>query len=232
MHILLTRPIEDCKDLIIKFKNLGHTVSHMPVIKIDKLNYEIKKVEEFKAIIFTSANAIKYLDTKLIDKKILSFCVGEATERKARSNGFQNIISAEGNVNNLKELIIQNLEPSYGKMLYVSGETISNELDKDLSSHGYRVERIITYSAKFVENLDENFIESLKKNIPDIVYIYSANSAASFLRLIKNYDIGNLWMNTNLMCISEKTSSVLNEIKWKKIFIFRPGEEEFLLYKI
>ena len=232
MHILLTRPIEDCKDLIIKFKNLGHTVSHMPVIKIDKLNYEIKKVEEFKAIIFTSANAIKYLDTKLIDKKILSFCVGEATERKARSNGFQNIISAEGNVNNLKELIIQNLEPSYGKMLYVSGETISNELDKDLSSHGYRVERIITYSVKSIENLDENFIESLKKNIPDIVYIYSANSAASFLRLIKNYDIGNLWMDTNLMCISEKTSSILNEIKWKKIFIFRPGEEEFLLYKI
>ena len=41
MHILLTRPIEDCKDLIIKFKNLGHVVSHMPVIKIEKLNYEI-----------------------------------------------------------------------------------------------------------------------------------------------------------------------------------------------
>ena len=76
MHILLTRPIEDCKDLIIKFKNLGHVVSHMPVIKIEKLNYEIKKVSEFKAIIFTSANAIKYLDTKLIDKKILIFCVG------------------------------------------------------------------------------------------------------------------------------------------------------------
>ena len=232
MHILLTRPIEDCKDLIIKFKNLGHVVSHMPVIKIEKLYYEIKKVSEFKAIIFTSANAIKYFDTKPIDKKILIFCVGEATERKVRSIGFQNIISAEGNVNNLKELIIQNFEPSSGKMLYVSGETISNELDKDLSTHGYTVERIITYSAKFIENLDENFIQSLKKNIPDIVYIYSANSAASFLRLIKNYDIGNLWMNTNLMCISEKTSSVLNEIKWKKIFIFRPGEEEFLLYKI
>ena len=232
MHILLTRPIEDCKDLIIKFKNLGHVVSHMPVIKIEKLYYEIKKVSEFKAIIFTSANAIKYFDKKLIDKKILIFCVGEATERKVRSIGFQNIISAEGNVNNLKELIIQNFEPSSGKMLYVSGETISNELDKDLSSHGYTVERIITYSAQFIENLDENFIQSLKKNIPDIVYIYSANSAASFLRLIKNYDIGNLWMNTNLMCISEKTSSVLNEIKWKKIFIFRPGEEEFLLYKI
>ena len=35
-----------------------------------------------------------------------------------------------------------------------------------------------------------------------------------------------------LMCIGEKTSAKLNEIKWKKIFLFNPGEEEFLLYKI
>jgi len=38
-------------------------------------------------------------------------------------------------------------------------------------------------------------------------------------------------MNTNLMCIGEKTASILNEIKWKKIFLFNSGEEEFLLYK-
>ena len=37
-------------------------------------------------------------------------------------------------------------------------------------------------------------------------------------------------MDTNLMCISEKTSSVLNEIKWKKIFIFlgKTGKGELL----
>ena len=68
--------------------------------------------------------------------------------------------------------------------------------------------------------------------MPEIVYIYSQNSAMSFLNLIKNYQLDNLWMGTNLMCISEKTSNVLNEIKWKKIFLFNPGEEEFLLYKI
>ena len=32
MHILLTRPIEDSKELIIKLNNLGHKVSHLPVI--------------------------------------------------------------------------------------------------------------------------------------------------------------------------------------------------------
>jgi len=37
---------------------------------------------------------------------------------------------------------------------------------------------------------------------------------------------------TNLMCISEKVLSVLKHIKWKKVFVFSPGEEVFLLNKI
>ena len=232
MHILLTRPLEDIEELILKFKKLGHIVSHMPVIKIEKVNYENTNFSEFSGIIFTSSNAIKYLDTKLLDKNKICFCVGNATEKKARSLGFQNVISADGNVSNLKELILQNFSPSSGKLLYISGEVITDELDQDLISNGYDVKRIINYTAKSIENLDEKFIQNLKQTMPDIVYIYSQNSALSFLKLIKNYNLGDFWMNTNLMCISEKTSSILNEIKWKKIFLFNPGEEEFLLYKI
>ena len=232
MHILLTRPLEDSREMILKFKSLGHEISHMPLISIEGIKYEDFNFSEFKGIIFTSSNAIKFLDTKLFDKKLICFCVGAATEKKALSSGFQNVISAEGNVNNLKELIFQNFNPSNGKLLYVSGEIISNDLDKDLLSNGYSVERIITYLAKPVENLDDIFVEKLKINMPQIVYVYSQNSALSFLKLIKNHNLIDFWMNTNLMCISEKTSSVLNEIKWKKIFIFSPGEEEFLLYKI
>ena len=232
MHILLTRPLEDIQELILKFQELGHVVSHMPVIKIEKVNYKSINFSEFSGIIFTSSNAIKYLDTKLIDKNKICFCVGSATEKKARSVGFQNVISTDGNVSNLKELILQNFNHSYGKLLYISGEVITNDLDQDLISNGYDVKRIINYTAKSIENLDEKFIEKLKLKMPEIVYIYSQNSALSFLKLIKNYNLDDFWMNTNLMCISEKTSSILNEIKWKKIFIFSPGEEEFLLYKI
>jgi uroporphyrinogen-III synthase len=232
MHILLTRPLEDIQELILKFQGLGHVVSHMPVIKIEKVNYKSINFSEFNGIIFTSSNAIKHLDTKLIDKNKICFCVGSATEKKARSVGFQNVISTDGNVSNLKELILQNFNHSSGKLLYISGEVITNDLDQDLISNGYDVKRIINYSARSIENLDEKFIEKLKLKMPEIVYIYSQNSALSFLRLVKNYNLSDFWMDTNLMCISEKTSSILNEIKWKKIFIFSPGEEEFLLYKI
>jgi len=232
MHVLFTRPLEDCQEIMIKFQLLGHEVSHMPLIYVEKKNYEEINFEDFKGIIFTSTNAIKFLNLKKINKKINCFCVGNATEKKARNSGFQNTFSAEGNVNNLKELILQNFNSSDGKLLYVSGEIVSNELDKKLIFEGYDVKRIVNYTTKHVEKLNEDFVEKIKMKMPNIVYIYSQNSAASFLNLIKNYNLSNLWMDTNLMCISEKTSSVLNEIKWKKIFIFSPGEEEFLLYKI
>ena len=232
MHILFTRPLEDRQDMMVKFQLLGHEVSHMPLIYVEKKNYEKINFEDFKGIIFTSSNAIKFLNLKKINKKIDCFCVGTATEKKARNYGFQNTFSAEGNVNNLKEIILQNFNSSDGKLLYVSGEIISNELDQQLIVKGYNVKRIINYTAKPVEKFNNELIENLKLKMPEIVYIYSQNSAISFLNLIKNYQLDNLWMSTNLMCISEKTSNVLNEIKWKKIFLFNPGEEEFLLYKI
>jgi len=232
MHILLTRPLEDCHEMILKFQSLGHEISHLPLINIESLKYEPLKHSEFKGIIFTSSNAIKFLDIKNIDKKILCFCVGRATEKKARSIGFQNVFAAEGNVNNLKELVLQNFNSSEGKLLYISGETISSNLDRELISNGYTIKRVINYRVNPIEKYDEAFIEKLKLKMPEITYIYSQNSATNFLKMIKNYQLETLWMNTNLMCIGEKASSILNEIKWKKIFLFNPGEEEFLLYKI
>jgi len=232
MHILLTRPLEDCSEMIFKFKSLGHQVSHMPLLVVHKVKYDSIDFSSFGGIIFTSANAIKFLDLKSIDKKILCFCVGEATEKKVRSNGFQNVITAEGNIENLKELILQNFDKKNGSLIYISGETISADIDQQLSKEGYNVQRIINYRTSHNQNFDDELIRELKQKMPDIVYVYSQNSASSLLNLIKLHQLESLWMNTNLMCIGEKTSSILNEIKWKKIFLFNPGEEEFLLYKI
>ncbi len=142
------------------------------------------------------------------------------------------MIAAEGNVENLKELILQNFDKRDGKLIYVSGETISIDLDQQLLKEGYNIKRIINYRTSHNEKFDENFVKALKFNIPDMVYVYSQNSASSFLKFIKINQLETYWMSTNLMCIGEKTSSILNEIKWKKIFLFNPGEEEFLLYKI
>ena len=185
MHILLTRPLEDCSEMIIKFQSLGHQVSHLPLLIIEKINYEQINFSDFKGIIFTSANAVKFLDLKNIDKNLLCFCVGSATEKKARSVGFQNVISAEGNVSNLKELVLQNFDQKNGNLIYVSGETISVDLDQQLLKEGYNIKRIVNYRTTHNQKFDENFVKELKLKIPDMVYVYSQNSALSLLNFIK-----------------------------------------------
>ena len=232
MHILLTRPLEDCTEMIIKFQSLGHKVSHLPLLSIKKIFYEEIDLSEFSGIIFTSSNAVRFLNSNSLDKKIKCFCVGNSTEKEARGHGFSNTIAAEGNVLNLKELILQNFDKTEGKLIYVSGENISVDLDNQLQNEGYDVKRLINYENVHNEKFDNDFINKLKLNMPDMVYVYSQNSASSFLKFIKFNQLESLWMSTNLMCIGEKTSAKLNEIKWKKIFLFNPGEEEFLLYKI
>ncbi len=166
MHILLTRPLEDCSEMIIKFKSLGHQVSHLPLLSIEKMDYKQINFSDFRGIIFTSANAIKFLDLEKVDKNFLCFCVGNATEKKAKSVGFQNVIAAEGNVENLKELILQNFDKKDGKLIYVSGEIISINLDNHLIREGYNIERIVNYRTIHNQKFDGNFVKEIKQKIP------------------------------------------------------------------
>ena len=208
MHILLTRPLEDCSEMIIKFKSLGHQVSHLPLLGVEKVHHDKVNFSDFNGIIFTSTNAVKFLNHNEINKTIKCFCVGEITEKKARSFGLQNTIAAEGNVSNLKELILQNYNASSGQLLYVSGETISVDLDQQLINEGYSIKRIVNYRVNHNMNFNEDFVRELKQNMPDMVYVYSQNSGLSFLNFIKIHQLESLWMDTNLMCIGEKLSLI------------------------
>ena len=232
MHIVITRPKEDSLHLIENLIKLGHAVTHLPVIKIEKLKMEKVNLLNYQAVIFTSANAIKFLDTKKIPKNIQCYCVGEMTERKAKEFGFYNAISSGGNVNTLIELIIRTFDNKTGKLLYVSSEFISKELDLDLSQKGYSIDRVVNYTSEVVEQIDLNTLDFIKKNPPNVIYVYSEKSAINLKNLIYKYSLVDVMMQSNLMCISKKISKVLEFIKWKKIIIFNPGEEEFFLKKI
>ena len=164
MHILFTRPLEDCHEMILKFQSLGHEISHLPLINIEGVKYEPLNYSEFKGIIFTSSNAIKFLNVKNIDKNIACFCVGSATEKKARSTGFQNVIAAEGNVENLKELILQNFNQKDGQLIYISGEMISVDLDQQLTNEGYSVKRIVNYKTIYNQKFDGESVISNQRS--------------------------------------------------------------------
>ena len=232
MHIIITRPIEDSLFLIERLKKQGHMVTHLPIIKIQELKTEKINFQNYKAVIFTSSNAIKFLNVDKFDSKIKCYCVGKTTEFAARKTGFINTYSSEGTVDSLIELIIRSFENKSGKLLYLSSEFISKNLDIDLSNAGFTVDRVSNYTTLLVEEIDKNTISFLKKKSPDAIFVYSSKSAKNLFNLINKYSLLNVVTQSNLMCISEKVLLVLKQIKWKKEFIFSPGEEEFSLDKI
>ena len=229
MHIVITRPKEDSLFLIERFQKLGHMVTHLPVIKVERLETEKINFQNYKAVIFTSSNAIKFLNVDKFDSKIKCYCVGKITEFTAKQAGFINTYSSEGTVDSLIELIIRTFENKSGKLLYLSSEFISKDLDIDLINAGFTIDRVSNYTTLPVEEIDKNTINFFKKKSPDAIFVYSSKSAKNLFNLINKYSLLNVVTQSNLMCISEKVLLVLKQVKWKKVFVFNPGEEEFLL---
>ena len=232
MHIVITRPKEDSLHLIENLIKLGHAVTHLPVIKIEKLETKRINLINYQAVIFTSANAIKFMNIEKFNSKIKCFCVGNTTESVAKQVGFINTYSSEGTVDSLIELIVRTLDNKSEKLLYLSSEFISRDLDKDLVEAGYPVDRISNYTSLPVEEIDKKTINLFEKNPPDVIFVYSSKSAKNLFNLINKYSLLNVVTHSNLMCISEKVLLVLKQFKWKKVFVFSPGEEELLLSKI
>ena len=226
MNILMTRPLIDAEDLMGKFFSLGHRIIHLPTLKILPAKLDLIDVDKYNALIFTSANAIRNLKIIKQDKNKLCFCVGAMTEKIARLRGFNNTISAGGTVNALKNLIISSNQISKkSKVAYVCGDNISYDLDLELKREGIGIDKIVNYFSEKITDLNEENRKIVESHPPDIIFVYSARSALSFLEIVKKYSLYPLMTESKVMCISKKVANIFSSDKWKKVKIFNPGDE-------
>ncbi|MFL2889962.1 MAG: uroporphyrinogen-III synthase [Pelagibacteraceae bacterium] len=226
MNILITRPLIDSEDLMEKFFSLGHKIIHIPTLKITSNNMKPIDSKKYDAFIFTSANAIRYLNVENSDKDKVCFCVGVITERILRKLGYQNTISAGGNVNALKNLIINsNLINKNSNLAYFCGDNLSSDLDTELKKDGIRVEKIVNYLSNKITDLNDENKKIIESYPPDTIFVYSSRSAQSFIEIIKNYSLYPLMTESKVMCISKKVAEIFKLNGWKKIEIFNPGDE-------
>ena len=226
MNILITRPLIDAEDLMGKFFTLGHKIIHMPTLKISPVKSEPIDGSQYNAFIFTSANAIRNLKVIKQDKSKLCFCVGTMTEKITRMLGYNNTISAGGTVNALKNLIISSNQISEkSKMAYFCGDTISYDLDLELKREGFKIKKIINYTSEKITDLNDANKKIISSHPPDIIFVYSARSAESFIEIVKNYSLYPLMTGSKVMCISKKVADIFTINNWKKVKIFDPGDE-------
>ena len=226
MNILITRPLIESENLMEKLFSMGHKILHIPTLKILTINMKPINPDDFDAFIFTSANAVRNLKLLNQNKKTFCFCVGSITEKIVRQQGFQNTFSAGGTVEALKNLIINsNQLDQKSNIAYFCGDSISYNLDIDLEKEGFKVKKIINYSAEKITDLNEENQKIIKSNIPDLIFVYSLRSAESFDEISKNYSLYPLMTGSTVMCISKKVADFFKSKGWKKIEVFNPGDE-------
>ena len=233
MNIILTRPLNDTENLMQELFNLGHKIIHIPTLKIKSANLEKIDIENFNALVFTSSNAVKNLSVKGEKENIKCFCVGSVTEKIARLSGFTKTISASGNVNALKNLILNSNElKKNDKLAYICGDQITLELDKELGREGFRVKKFINYFSEKITSLNDANIDLIKKYPPNVIFVYSLRSAESFNSIVANYSLAPMMTQSIVMCISKKIVDYLDKAGWKKNKIFNPGNEIVELERI
>ncbi len=225
MNILITRPLIDSEDLMGKLFSLGHKIIHIPTLKVKPVTNQECDTKNYDAFIFTSANAIRNLKLINEDKKKLCFCVGSITEKIVRQKGYSNTISAGGNVNALKNIILNSDFNKSKKIAYFCGDYISTDLDLELKREGYLIDKVINYSSEKIVDLNNENEKILNNHPPDVIFVYSKRSAESFVELIKKYALNGLMTGSRVLCISEKVLNVFKQLGWKKLEIFEPGEE-------
>ena len=224
MNIIFTRPLIDAEDLMINFFSSGHKVIHMPTLNIASADMVPIDSKDYDGLIFTSANAVRFLKLKNDIKDIKCFCVGNLTERSLRLKGFNKTIAASGTVNALKN-IITNSEKNIKNLAYLCGDIISYDLDKELIREGFKVRKIINYTSTKITDLNKESMDLIKKYAPNIAFIYSSRSAESFDEIVRKYSLAELMTHCTVMCISKKIEEFLKSKGWKKTEIFNPGEE-------
>ena len=226
MNILITRPLIDAEDLMGKFFSLGYKIIHIPTLKISSAKIEPIDVNQYNAFIFTSANAVRNLKVTKQDKNKLCFCVGAIIEKIARMSGYNNTISAGGTVNALKNLIISSSQINEkSKIAYFCGDNISYDLDLELKREGIKTNKIINYTSEKITDLNEENLKIISIHPPDIIFVYSARSAESFIEIVKKYSLYPLMTGSKVMCISKKVADIFTINNWKKIEVFNPGDE-------
>jgi uroporphyrinogen-III synthase len=144
MKLIVTRPQPDASLLAAKLLKLGHDCTVMPLLEIVPRKTIAVPDVPFQAICLTSANGIIVLPAL---RNTPVFAVGPQSAAAASAAGYTHVSHHGGDVDGLALSLSGILKAEEGPLLYLSGATVSGDLEGKLSAYGFDVRRIVTYDA-------------------------------------------------------------------------------------
>jgi len=179
VRLLVTRPEPDGARTAALLRARGHEVVLAPLLRIELLDFELPD-KAWSAVVMTSANAARTVARHPRRETITAleaFTVGRHTAEAARAAGFRAVHSADGDKDDLADLLRACLGEHSAPLLYLAGE----ERAGDLAVGGAPIMTVIAYRAVKAERFAPAVAAALGQGALDGVLHFSARTVQAYL---------------------------------------------------
>ncbi len=231
MRILVTRPQPSAADTALALCARGHEPIIAPLFEMERIADVDPKSGPWDAILLTSANGLRGIVSFAHDKKwrgIPVFAVGDVTAKAARDMRFADVTSADGNINDLVDLVAARLQPP-ARLLYLAGEERAGDLAGALRSKNFEVDLVAVYRFLTAQCLPEPAAAALNGDI-DAVLHFSRASAEGFINAARGSNLLEAALTKPMhFCLSEQAAAPLRAAGAARIAVAaRPTQDALL----
>jgi len=227
MKILVTRPSEDAARTASRLMGLGHEVILAPVTDVVPTHNPIPD-RIFDAVIATSANALRMLDTEALahlrDQQL--FCVGAKTALAAKERGFLKITTGRGSGADLVAEIIATL-PATAQCLYLTGTPRKPAIEDGLAKAGIAVTPIELYAMVPVHDWPACPVEDIQTC--EAALHFSRASVEALLIRTAQQGLDTYLASLRHLCLSDDVAAPLRARGLSKITVAPSPQEDELL---
>lgn len=214
-NFLVTRPLNESVNFAKNLEELGFSTIIQPLIEINVINAQINHDKD-NIYLLTSVNTLPSIKNLKKDANI--FFIGDLILEHLEKAGFNNITKLAYKASELVEKIKE--RNFYNKkFIYLSGNDISVDIDKELRKAGYEAERIIVYEALQIENIDDEVLNLIKNRKINNIAFFSSRTIDAFMKLVGKYSLEKCLSDTNLFSLSNNISNIALSMVWKKVIV-------------
>lgn len=142
-RVLITRSEPGASETAERLAGLGYHPIIEPLFAIEPVPVALPG---FDALAFTSANGVRAFCRLSALRDAPVYCVGARTAEAAREAGFSNVMSADGDVGALVDLIAARLAPG-ARLLHSGNEESRGDLAGELRARGHAAAFAATFRA-------------------------------------------------------------------------------------
>jgi len=233
MRLLITRPRADAETLAERLLGLGHQVIIEPLLDIRYLDTapdDVKRLQDgVQALLVTSANGVRAFAQCSPRRDLSVSAVGEASAQAAVTAGFDDVDSADGDVDALARRVIERRTPADGALLHVAGTKVAGDLAGQLEKAGFVVRRAVLYEAVMAHDLTPAVRADMAAGKIEGVLLFSPRTAENFVALVNRAGLADCCRQITAYCLSEAVAKKARQIDWGRLAVAARADQQSLI---